>query len=81
MSKERLLASLSIGELEQLLQRAISQCLDEPKPTPGLAATLGRVAAEIHFELWLREQPASPVQPQDHLHRPAMIPAAGARPH
>lgn len=75
MSKERLLASLSICELEHLLRRAISQCLDEPQPTPDDAAMLGRVAAEIRFELWLREQPVIP------RYRPSIPAAAGARPH
>jgi len=74
MSKERLLASLSVSELEHLLRRAISQCLDEPQPTSGDAAMLGRVAAEIRFELWLREQPVP-------RHRQFMLPAAGPRPH
>jgi len=66
MSKERLLATLTVSELEQLLRRAISQCLEEPEPTPDLAAVLGRVAAEIHFELWLRERP---MDAGDWLHR------------
>jgi hypothetical protein len=66
MSKERLLASLSVSELQQLMQRAIGQCLDEPQPTPGVAAMLGRVAAQIRFELWLREQSASRVGTRTH---------------
>jgi hypothetical protein len=81
MSKDRLLASLSVPELQQLMQRAISQCLDEPGPAPGDAVVLGRVAAEIRFELWLREQQEQQVQPLDHVHRPLTTPAAGARSH
>jgi hypothetical protein len=78
MSGERLLASLSVRELEQLMRHAIGQCLIEPKPTPGVAALLGRVAAEIRFELWLREQP---VRPLGSRHRQSLAPAAGARTH
>ena len=81
MSKEHLLASLSVSELEQLMQRAIRQCLDEPNPTPDVAAVLGRVAAEIRFELWLREQQGSPVKALDRMHRRPTSSQAGVRTH
>jgi hypothetical protein len=81
MSKEHLLASLSVPELEQLMQRAIDQCLDEPQPTPDAAAVLGRVAAEIRFELWLRDQQGRRVEALDRMHRRSRSSEAGARTH
>jgi hypothetical protein len=81
MSKEHLLASLSVSELEQLMQRAIRHCLDEPKLTPATAAALGRVAAEIRFELWLREKKGRPVAAPDRMHRRPTSSQAGVRTH
>jgi len=55
MSNPRLLASLSKSEFEHLMQRAMRQCLRDS----DAAAALGVVAAEIGFELWLRERQGS----------------------
>jgi hypothetical protein len=60
MPAERMLSSLSVAALEDLMQRAIAQCVQLQEPTPEIAAALGIVMAEIRFELWLRERHVAP---------------------
>lgn len=68
MPAERMLACLSVAALEDLMQRAIAQCVQPQEPTPEVAVALGIVMAEIRFELWLREQHAAPPVSRSRCH-------------
>jgi hypothetical protein len=56
MSATRRFETLDSWELQRLLKLVFEASMDVSEVSPGLGGDLGKIAADVGFELWAREQ-------------------------
>lgn len=60
MSSRRRFAALDEAELRHLMQLVLNEGITANQEPPEFSAFLGTLAADVGFELWLREQARVP---------------------